>query len=464
MTVADERVAKAKAVADATLFEGYVLYPYRASAKKNQFRWQFGVVMPRAAATALGERDRVRTEVVAEVGRAPVLDVRVRALQVQERRIEDAAGYTVDSLDTGREVWTTFDEAIEHEVVVGGLNVDELVAAPGPTDVDVVWDGGRDVEEIPGGYGRAVRTRWPVQARVTVSAVWCTGPDPLVRVAVEVGNMTPAAATDVRDMAVKQSLVAVHTLMAIDDGRFVSVLDPPPYAAEAVAACTNEGTYPVLIDDDVMLSSPIIMYDRPAVAPESEGDMFDATEIDEILALRVLTLTDEEKREARGTDPRAAAVVDRWESLDADALGRLHGTFRPVADLGLAGGAAGGAAGGVADAGDAPLPWWDPGVDAGFDPYTDTVFVGGTEVGRGARVKLRPSRRADAQDLFFAGLEATVKGVFHDVGGDVYLAVVVADPVDPAGADEPGADDAAERYAAHGRYLYFSPDEVEVLA
>jgi hypothetical protein len=344
----------------------------------------------------------------------------------------------VASLDTGDRVWTSFDEAVEHEAEVGEVAIDELVGAP--RTVEVVWDGGREVEELPGGGGRVVRTRQAVRARVTVSAAWCPGPEPLVQVRVDVANTTDLPPCQTREEAVRHSLVAVHTLLALDGGRFISVLDPPDHARSAVAACANEGTHPVLIDDDVVLSSPIIMYDRPAVAPESAGDMFDATEIDEILALRVLTLTDDEKREARGTDPRAAAVVDRWESLDAESLGRLHGTFRTVADLGL-------------ERPDGPaVPWWDPGVDAAFDPRTDTVWVGADEVGRGARVRLRPSRRADAQDLFFAGREATVEGVFHDVGGDVYLAVVV---FDAAGAD---------LYAAHGRYLYFSPDEVEVLA
>ena len=98
-----------------------------------------------------------------------------------------------------------------------------------------------------------------------------------------------------------------------------------------------------------------------------------------------------------------------------------------------------------------PSPSTGPGA-APDASMTDTVWVAGSEVGRGARVVLRPSRRADAQDLFFAGREATVEGVFHDVGGEVYLAVVVADAA------------GAEMYAAHGRYLYFSPDEVEVLA
>ena len=62
---------------------------------------------------------------------------------------------------------------------------------------------------------------------------------------------------------------------------------------------------------DVMLSSPIILYDYPALAPESPGPFCDSTEIDELLTLRVMTLTDEEKNEARATDERARAIIDR---------------------------------------------------------------------------------------------------------------------------------------------------------
>ena len=130
----------------------------------------------------------------------------------------------------------------------------------------------------------------------------------------------------------RRSLVAVHTLLAVEDGVFVSLLDPPAYAVGAVAGCRSDGTFPVLVGragaTDVVLSSPIILYDHPAVAPESAGDIFDATEIDEILALRVLTLTDDEKAEARGTDPRAAAIVDRCDAMDPAAFAGLHGTMR----------------------------------------------------------------------------------------------------------------------------------------
>jgi hypothetical protein len=126
----------------------------------------------------------------------------------------------------------------------------------------------------------------------------------------------------------------VHTLLAVDGAKFVSLLEPAPYADQAVGGCVNDGSFPVMIGDpatsDVMLSSPIILYDFPAIAPESAGDFCDATEIDEILALRVLTLTDDEKAEARGTDPRAAAIVDRCDGMPEEIWSRLHGALRSL--------------------------------------------------------------------------------------------------------------------------------------
>ena len=250
--------------------------------------------------------------------------------------------------------------------------------------------------------------------------------------------------------AVRRSLVAVHTLLAVDDGAFVSLLDPPEFAAAAVAGCSNDGTFPVLIGDGVaaqptvMLSSPIILYDHPAVAPESQGDFCDATEIDEILALRVLTLTDDEKAEARGTDRRAAAIVDRCDDMPPEVWERLHGAVRSLRPARRA------------RRRDAlarlPLPWWDPGVDGAVDPWTDTIVDRRGRGRQGHQVRLRPSRRADAHDLFLAGRSATVAGVFHDVDGDEHVAVTLDD------------DPATEVLAGSGRYLYFHPDEIEVCA
>jgi hypothetical protein len=169
--------------------------------------------------------------------------------------------------------------------------------------------------------------------------------------------------------------------------------------------------------------------------------MFDATEIDEILTLRTLALTDVEKQEARATDPRAADLLDRLDVLSPQMLERLHGAIRSLSP-------------GAGDpATDAPSqPWWDPGSDASVSPETDHVVVAGVKVAKGTKVRLRPgSRRADAQDLFLAGREAVVQAVLHDVDGQVHVAV------------SPVSDPLAELQASHGRFLYFAPDEIEPL-
>jgi len=199
---------------------------------------------------------------------------------------------------------------------------------------------------------------------------------------------------------------------------------------------------------DVMLSSPIILYDQPEIAPESPGDLYDATEIDEILALRVLTLTDDEKAEARGTDPRAAAIIDRCDDMPPELWARLHGAIRSVQPPVAPETCSQAETGPEAEISDEHVPWWDPGVDGAVDPSTDSLWIAGVDVRKGSAVRLRPSRRADAHDLFFDGLAATVAGIFRDVDGNDHVAVTIDD------------DPATEALEWQRRYLYFHPDEV----
>ena len=339
--------------------------------------------------------------------------------------------------------------------------------------------GGRRVEPVHSVAGRlagrTVRRRWPVMGTVRLSAERLEGPYGLVRLRLVVENASawhdPGAD---RAVALRHSLVAAHSLLGVDQGVFLSLLDPPEWAKPAAEACQNLHTWPVLIGDegrrDAMLSSPIILYDHPTIAPESPGDLFDSTEIDEILTLRTMALTEDEKREARATDERAAAIIDRVDNMPPELLERLHGAVRYLKGVEGRGRPETGTpephppvdrapTGRVADAGTggdrlstAPelVPWWDPGADRTVSPETDGVVVAGVEVAKGSRVRLRPGqRRADAQDMFLAGREATVEAVFLDVDGNRHLAVTL---------DE---DPAADLQRWHGRYLYFSPDEVE---
>jgi hypothetical protein len=480
----------ARKVADAVLYEGYLLYPYRASAAKNQARWQFGVLMPRLwSEHGPDEPWATRTECLLEPEEATTVRVLVRFLHVQAKTVEvvDVEAGTFHEADTlpvdGSEL-VPWDEAAEQEAAVEAplarLLEGELVT---PFE----RPGGRRVEPVHSAAGRlagrTVRRRWPVLGSVKLSAERLEGPYGLVRLRLVLENASawnePGAD---RSVALRHSLVAAHSLIGIDQGVFLSLLDPPEWAKPAAEACQNLHTWPVLIGDegrrDAMLSSPIILYDHPTIAPESPGDLFDATEIDEILTLRTMALTEDEKREARATDERAAAIIDRVDSMPPELLERLHGAVRylqgvqgaedPHPPLGTPDPRPpldGAPTGRVAARGEGrdPLstalptppdppelvPWWDPGADRTVSPETDGVVVAGVTVAKGSRVRLRPGQRADAQDMFLAGRLATVEAVFLDVDGNRHLAVTL---------DE---DPAADLQRWHGRYLYFSPDEVE---
>jgi hypothetical protein len=441
-----ERFAPARAVADALLYEGYLPYPYRASATKNRHRFQWGVLAPRTGRAAAGERSTCTTECLVVPGPAATLHVQVRCLQLQHRAVEQALGMgefaPVDELTVGGTRWVPWDEAVEHEITVAGIRV-----AQGSTSRTRAFTlpasvAAGDLRDASGRLaGRVVRRTAQVDGRVEVDVEPAGGlsdPATPARVRVSVANTTAERDGRDRDRLLHRSLVAAHVVLAIDGGVFCSVLDPPAATRAAAAVCTQDGLFPVLVGDDdaLVLASPIILYDHPAVAPESPGDLFDATEIDEILALRVLTLTDEEKAEARATDPRAAAIVDRCDAMPPEAWARLHGTMRAVPQ------------GAEPDPG---APWWDPAVDASVDPGTDAVIVAGVPVRAGSRVRLVPSRRADAHDLFLAGMTATVTGVFHDVDGAQHVAVM---------PDAHGSSGDPESFAWPHRSLFFHPDEV----
>jgi hypothetical protein len=486
----------ARKVADAVLYEGYLLYPYRASAAKNQARWQFGVLLPRLWSEAGPDEPwATQTECLLEPEEATTVRVLVRFLHVQSKTVEEVdveAGTfrEVGALAVDGSELVPWDEATEQEVTVEAP-LSRLLEGELVTPFE--RPGGRRVEPVHTAAGklagRTVRRRWPVMGTVKLSAVRLDGPYGLVRLRLGVENASawqdPKAD---RGIALRRSLVSAHSLIGIDQGVFLSLLDPPEWAKPYAEACANLHTWPVLIGDegrrDAMLSSPIILYDHPTIAPESPGDLFDATEIDEILTLRTMALTEAEKREARATDERAAAIIDRVDNMPPELLERLHGAVRylrgvegseeaeglgaPVEgtpDLGspvggpLIGRVAGGEKEGErlstappGSATDPPelVPWWDPGADRTVSPETDGVMVAGVMVAKGSRVRLRPGqRRADAQDMFLTDREATVEAVFLDVDGNRHLAVTL---------DE---DPAADLQRWHGRYLYFSPDEVE---
>jgi hypothetical protein len=117
----------------------------------------------------------------------------------------------------------------------------------------------------------------------------------------------------------------------------VSLLNPDDEDRDAAASCRQAGVFPVLAGDegrhDAMLVSPIILYDYPRIAANSHGDFFDSSEIDEMLTLRLLTLSDAEKEEIRSTNHRARELLQRTESLSSEEILSLHGVIREMSRM-----------------------------------------------------------------------------------------------------------------------------------
>jgi hypothetical protein len=184
---------------------------------------------------------------------------------------------------------------------------------------------GSSREEL--GHGAALVRSWQaLEGTVDVRAERLRAG--LFRLAVRIEN---TAACDARSREAR-ALRSTHTMLRAHGGSFVSLTDPPDELRAAARECRNEGTWPVLVgapgDTRTLLSSPIILEDHPRIAPESPGDLFDGGEIDQLLTLSILSLTDAEKAEMRASDPRAREILDRTEALTPDELMRLHGAIR----------------------------------------------------------------------------------------------------------------------------------------
>jgi hypothetical protein len=422
-----------EAVADAVLFEGYMLYPYRPSAIKNRQRWNFGTLYPRAFAEAQTpqERWRFRAEILLEADERTRLSARVRFLQLGA---------------PGEESGESWEQGFARSRTLEGTTLAELLGG-----VERVFDLSAALPEEAAAVPFCEKARY---GRLSLRAeALQTG---LYRLCAEFANESPAPEIEsfsrraVQDVA----FASAHLLLGVEGGAFVSLLEPPGELEAQARACTQEGVFPVLAgeagDRSRVLCSPIILYDYPEVAPESAGNFFDGTEMDEMLALRVLTLTEEEKEEMRRSDPHARAVLERTETLSDEQLARVHGAVRGLRRM----------------------TEHDPAVTSDtatndtavdmieqpFDPFgeharVESVRVFGMELHTGDRVRLWPQKKADILDMEMEGKVAIIEAIEQDFEDNVQFAVVLE--------DDPGRDMGMLRQAGHR--FFFSPEEVEPL-
>ena len=320
---------KAESIAKAVLYEGYMLYPYRASAIKNRQRCTFGTLFPAQHPDVLRGAESCRHQMQCLVNAAPssMITARVGFLQLRSRLVEacnpaDQSEFLpVDALAVGSEIHQSSDEAVERTVETETATWRAAQRLPHDR-IRVPPD--RETSELrdPAGtlVGRIRKTQPAVRGelRLSLEPLHHADTPQLYRLTAEVTNATPCAPTIDRETALLSSFASAHTILSIRQGEFVSLLDPPDTLRQAAAECKNIGVYPVLVGEpgehDIVLASPIILYDYPQIAPESVGDFFDATEIDELLTLRIMTLTDAEKSEMRNSDERLRELLARTEA------------------------------------------------------------------------------------------------------------------------------------------------------
>jgi hypothetical protein len=292
------------------------------------------------------------TECLVEGDAATQIEVRVRFLQLVARSVgqfltpvnELPAGKVpefrlVERFEANGRVYQPWQEAIERELVLPAY--DATVLARAQRHEVFTFAEEKQFEYLRGGDGKInaviLRERKAISGAIAVTAEQLK--DGLLKISVQVRNTTglDGAATCTRDEALLSSMASTHAVLGVEHGKFVSQTSPDDQFRAAAATCKNVGAWPVLVGEegqrDTLLASPIILYDYPQIAPESAGDLFDGTEIDEILSLRIMTLTDDEKREMSQSDDRARQMLERTEAMPAEQFMKLHGVLRSLRPL-----------------------------------------------------------------------------------------------------------------------------------
>jgi hypothetical protein len=331
----------AEQLANAVLYEGYILYPYRSSATKNRKRWSFGTLYPESCEEVSRglEQCRQQTQCLLVAAGSSRLHVRVRFLQWIDRRVEKSLPgatpiyHAVKSLNIEGRRYETWEESVERSVDMV-LSLEQAVPAPLRVPFSYPYNVAEELLYGSTGKlrGRILRVQQSIDGVLNISIEFLE--EHLFKLTVETVN-TSGIMREEGSIAPNhrlQSFVSTHSMMNVNPGEFVSLLDPPQDLRRHASACTNVGSFPVLVGDparrQLLLSSPIILYDYAFVAPESHGDFFDATEIDELLTLRIRTLTDEEKTQMRSADDNTRKLLDRSEAATGDQLMNLHGKLR----------------------------------------------------------------------------------------------------------------------------------------
>lgn len=405
-------------IVNAVLYEGHILYPYRPAAKKvGREKFAFGRVYPKAYSDMRRNAEpwMMQTEcLVQPCGKDPSVEVAVRFLHTTWREIgrltgdETAPLRVLPALTVNGTLYQTWQEAAEREIVT---TLDLSNPSPRKVNSPFAFGAARSVEPLtseqspgPGMMRRHESLEGTVETEIQPLA------SDLFKISVRIFNRTPITSQQCNDedAVLMRTFGSTHMVLHAASARFVSMMDPPAKLARAAGQCKNIGAWPVLIgeenkgDRDLMLSSPIVLYDYPHITPESSGSFFEGNEIDEMLSLRVMTMNEAEKLTHSEPPPRGSQPEEIF--------------FNPTTPL-------------------------------------RTVFTHGRQLRAGSGVRIHPKARGGSNDNKLEGKEAFIEAIEQDAEGHVHLALVVenGDPISPGAKQKPG------------HRFFYSIDEVEPL-
>ncbi len=391
------------------LYEGYALYPYTPGATKNATPTPFGIAYPPAYADRSATTfDRVKVECVLAAGEGARVSATARFLHGAGER----------------------HTAVERRIEVEPTPLAELAADVGAT-AEFEFEA-----ETP------LRGRLRLRAE-PLDAVDAEGRRlTLIRTCVHnTTALDPAEAMRLeRAGALLASLLSTNVVLEASEGQFISPLERDGVAGAAAAVCENVNTWPVLATpaDDAVLAAPILLPEHPRIAPESLGNLFDNTEIEEALLLHVQALSESEREQIAAQDPAVRAMIERADTATPEQIINLHGRLEP-------------SAGDPSHQTTPPLPP-DPGPPAepGHpNPGEQTLEIGGVTFRKGAKVVLRPGTERDVYDRMLDGRTATIERLYLDYEDGAHVAVTIDD------------DPAQELFRETGRYLFFKAGELE---
>ncbi|MEP6950700.1 MAG: hypothetical protein ABI863_15550 [Ginsengibacter sp.] len=321
------------------LYEGYALYPYHRSAIKNQKPIPFGVVFPqRYNIYNAHAHSKMQTQCIVTGSDDLTINISMRFLHLKKTELFEKVPaheavednfIPVYNLNISDKFYQAGWQTAERKINTGDLQISQLIKNKKviPVEFDEMYDS-KYFYDKSGKAAKQINSISGIKGSVIIEAAPAGNMQNTFRLTVTVINTTPVENAEqvTRDEVLSQSFLSTHTVLQTRNAVFISHQNPGEKWEETISGCENINTWPILIDESntTLLSSPIILYDYPRINPQSLGDLFDSTEIEEALLLHVAVLSDEEKQQIARGDEKLQAMLTRVSQVTPKEMINFH--------------------------------------------------------------------------------------------------------------------------------------------